>query len=63
MKKYLFILSSLFIASCSSNENFENLNRDPNNPTQVSSEALFTSATKTLFDQTESTSEIGRAHV
>jgi Starch-binding associating with outer membrane len=56
MKKYLFILSSLFIASCSSNENFENLNRDPNNPTQVSSEALFTSATKTLFDQTESTS-------
>lgn len=56
MKKYLLILSSLFIASCASDEKFEELNRDPNNPTEVSSEALFTSATKTLFDQTESTS-------
>ena len=56
MKKYLLILSSLFIASCASDEKFEELNRDPNNPTAVSSEALFTSATKTLFDQTESTS-------
>lgn len=55
MKKYLLILSSLFIASCASDESFENLNRDPNNPTEVSSEALFTSATKKLFDQMEST--------
>jgi hypothetical protein len=55
MKKYLLIISSLFIASCTSDESFENLNRDPNNPTQVSSDALFTSATKSLFDQMEST--------
>ncbi|MNQ34259.1 Susd and RagB outer membrane lipoprotein [compost metagenome] len=55
MKKYLLIISSLFIASCTSDESFENLNRDPNNPTQVSSEALFTSATKSLFNQMEST--------
>ena len=55
MKKYLIILSSLFIASCASDEKFEDLNRDPNNPTAVSSEALFTSATKNLFDQMEST--------
>lgn len=55
MKKYLLIISSLFIASCTSDESYENLNRDPNNPTQVSSDALFTSATKSLFDQMEST--------
>jgi len=55
MKKYILIISALFIASCASDESFDDLNRDPNNPTQVSSEALFTSATKSLFDQMEST--------
>lgn len=55
MKKYLLILASIIIASCASDEKFEELNKDPNNPTSVSSEALFTSATKALFDQMEST--------
>lgn len=55
MKKYLIILSSLFIVGCADDENYENLNRDPNRPTQVSADALFTSATKSLFDQMEST--------
>lgn len=56
MKKYLLILSSLFIVSCASDETLESLNRNPNSPTQVSTEALFTSATKKIFDQMESTS-------
>ena len=56
MKKYLIVLiSSLFVASCVSDDHLENINRDPNNPTNVSADALFTSATKSLFDQMEST--------
>ncbi|MCL9809178.1 SusD/RagB family nutrient-binding outer membrane lipoprotein [Flavobacterium luminosum] len=55
MKKYLVLLSTAFIFSCASDEKYEDLNRDPNNPTNVSSESLFTSATKSLFDQMEST--------
>lgn len=55
MKKLLILLTSIFIFSCDTNEEYEDLNRDPNNPTQVSSASLFTSATKSLFDQMEST--------
>lgn len=55
MKKYIVILSSLFVVSCANDDKYENLNQDPNNPTQVSADALFTSATKSLFDQLEST--------
>ncbi len=44
-----------FVFSCDSDESYEDLNRDPNNPTEVSADALFTSATKSLFDQMEST--------
>ena len=38
------------LASCESDEQYENLNRDPKNPTEVSSEFLFTSATVSLGD-------------
>lgn len=55
MKKYLVILTVLFLAACASDEAYENLNKDPNKPTNVSAEALFTSSTKSLFDQMEST--------
>lgn len=55
MKKYLILLSSVLIASCASDEKYEDLNRDPNNPSQVSAESLFNSSTKSLFDQMEST--------
>lgn len=56
MKKYIIALSALFIASgCATDEAYDGLNQDPNKPTQVTSDALFASATKTLFDQNEST--------
>jgi hypothetical protein len=54
MKKYLLFLATLFILSCS-DEDYEDLNRDPNNPTEVSAENLFTASQKSLFDQLEST--------
>lgn len=40
---------SLFI-SCESDDAYENLNRDPKNPTQVSEDFLFTSASVSLGD-------------
>lgn len=55
MKKYLILLSSVLVISCASDERYEDLNRDPNNPTQVSADALFTASAKSLFDQMEST--------
>lgn len=56
MKKYLILLlSSMLIISCASDEKYEDLNKDPNNPTAVSPESLFNAATKSLFDQMEST--------
>lgn len=55
MKKYFVLLTSALLFSCASDDKYEDLNRDPNNPTQVSADALFTSATKSLFDQMEST--------
>jgi hypothetical protein len=55
MKKYLFLFTSVLLASCASDDKYEDINRDPNNPTQVAADALFTSATKSLFDQMEST--------
>lgn len=54
MKKYILPIAIAFLASCS-NESYEELNQDPNKPTTVSADALFTSATKSLFDQMEST--------
>lgn len=55
MKKYLTLFSVLLLASCATDESYENLNRDPNKPTNISAEALFNSSTKSLFDQMEST--------
>lgn len=57
MKK--IILTTLTIitlmASCQSDDQYEVKNRDPKNPTQVSSDFLFNAATKSLFDQMTST--------
>lgn len=56
MKKILILLTTtILFFGCDSDKAYEDLNRDPNNPTQVSSESLFSSATKSLFDQMEST--------
>ncbi len=55
MKKYIiafFALATLW--SCQSDEAYENLNRDPKNPTQVSEDFLFTAATVSLADQMSS---------
>lgn len=54
MKKYIILLSSVLIISCTSDEKYEDLNRDPNKPTQVSAESLFNASIKSLFDQMES---------
>ena len=54
-KKILILFAVSLLFSGCSNEEYEELNRDPNYPTQVSAEQLFTSATKSLFDQIEST--------
>ncbi|WP_341216443.1 SusD/RagB family nutrient-binding outer membrane lipoprotein [uncultured Wocania sp.] len=54
MKKILLtaVLSVvLVLASCKTDEQYENLNRDPKNPTQVAADFLFNSATKSLIDQ------------
>lgn len=56
MKKILILFAvTLFFNGCS-DEDYEELNKDLNNPAQASAEQLFTSATKSLFDQMESTS-------
>ncbi|WP_041250140.1 SusD/RagB family nutrient-binding outer membrane lipoprotein [Christiangramia forsetii] len=52
MKKYIIALLALVtLWSCQSDEDYEDLNRDPKNPTQVSEAFLFTSATVSLGDQ------------
>jgi len=56
MKKIISILTITLIFVGCSNEDYEALNRDPNNPTAVDPGQLFVAATKTLFDQIESTS-------
>lgn len=43
------------MVSCQSDEQYEEKNRDPKSPTQVSPEFLFNSATKSLYDQMTST--------
>lgn len=56
MKKILMLLmTTVFLFSCDSNQEYEDLNKNPNKPTDVSSESLFTSSVKSLFDQMEST--------
>ena len=54
MKKILLtaVLSIVIVlTSCKTDEQYENLNRDPKNPTQVAADFLFNSATKSLIDQ------------
>ncbi|WP_130734235.1 SusD/RagB family nutrient-binding outer membrane lipoprotein [Flavobacterium sp. J27] len=55
MKKYLIILLGTLAVSCASDETYDSLNKDQNNPPDVPSRTLFTGATKNLFDQMEST--------
>ena len=55
MKKYLLFTFFLIIVSCSSDETYEELNKDPNEPAEVSDSQLFVSATNSLTDFVEST--------
>ncbi|WP_338409757.1 SusD/RagB family nutrient-binding outer membrane lipoprotein [uncultured Flavobacterium sp.] len=56
MKKIAILtLSILAFVSCQTDEQYEDLNRDPKNPTSISSEFLFNSAAKSLVDQMTST--------
>lgn len=57
MKKVILTTLTIFtlLVSCQSDNQYEERNRDPKNPTQVSAEFLFNSATKSLFDQMTST--------
>ena len=51
MKKYIVALTALVtLWSCQSDEQYEDLNRDPKNPTAVASDFLFTAATVSLSD-------------
>ena len=55
MKKYIVAFTALVVLwSCQSDEEYEDLNRDPKNPTQVASDFLFTAATVSLGDYTAS---------
>jgi len=57
MKKHLLtIIAIATIWSCQTDERYENLNKDPKNPTQVKAEFLFTAATNSLSDQMTSAS-------
>ena len=57
MKNLLYIFTVLLITvSCDSDEQYEELNKDPNKPTSVEADALFTAATVSLFNALESTS-------
>ncbi len=52
MKKVILIaFSFLVVVSCKTDDQYEDLNRDPKNPTQVDAEFLYNSAVKSLFDQ------------
>lgn len=57
MKKVILTTLAIFalLVSCQSDDQYEEKNTDPKNPTQVSAEFLFNSATKSLFDQMTST--------
>ncbi len=52
MKKYIVLTVALVsLWSCQTDEQYEDQNRDPKNPTEVSEDFLFTSATVNLTDQ------------
>lgn len=54
-KTFITILSVITLFGCQSDEQYEDLNRNPKRPTQVDAEFLLNSATKSLFDQMTST--------
>src|SRR5660397_123877 len=52
MKKYfLTIIALATLWSCQTDERYQNLNRDPKNPTEVKADFLFSSAIVSLNDQ------------
>lgn len=52
MKKYILTLVALgTLWSCQTDEQYEDYNRDPKNPTEVAADFLFTDATVSLADQ------------
>jgi hypothetical protein len=51
MKKILTALSILALVSCQSNDAYEDLNRDPKNPTKVDAAFFITMQQKSLVDQ------------
>ena len=55
MKKYFLLIVTIFLTSCSSDEAYEDLNRNPNRPSEVTDSQLFVSATNSLTDFIEST--------
>ena len=56
MKKIILTVFTLVaLVSCQSDQAYEDLNKDPKNPTEVQADFLFNSATKSLFDQMTST--------
>ena len=52
---YFLLLLTIFVVSCSSDEAYEDLNKNPNAPSGVSDNQLFVSATNSLTDFIEST--------
>ena len=55
MKKIFSLFITVLIFTGCTNEDYEALNSDPNNPTDVDAGQLFVSATKSLFDLVEET--------
>ena len=56
MKKFILLTTALVLAiSCTSDEDYETLNKNPNSPAEVTDSQLFVSATNSLTDFIEST--------
>lgn len=56
MKKIILtVLSIVALVSCQSDEQYEDHNRDPKNPTQIDADFLYNNAVKSLVDQMTST--------
>ena len=52
MKKYILTFIALAtLWSCQTDEQYQNHNQDPKNPTDVGDDFLFTSSVKNLQDQ------------
>lgn len=52
MKKYIIAITALVILwSCQSDEQYEDYNTDPKNPSEVASDFIFTAATVSLMDE------------